>query len=239
MWHQFETHFDVKDHHNQGRICPNHITIVAIDPNTSRRIGRLAFNNKRCILECYVSFKIQLKHRWCIISIRCNCNGSLPPMNELTWVVPLANDCGTKRSGATNNTMRKGLLFNRDSCIMPPYHGHDKLLLQVDDSNRNDGLLEAWMSKAECLALIQTLSMRGIMGDSDTMVTQAKIFISAGDLKSTSAEQLSRLMLAWFRCDMTIRGQLSCNAWESSRRLSTQLMSQEKLDSQNVDSLVH
>ena len=23
---------------------------------------------------------------------------------------------------------------------MPPYRGHDKLLLQVDDSNRNDGL---------------------------------------------------------------------------------------------------
>ncbi|MEC7181011.1 MAG: hypothetical protein VXW36_06430, partial [Candidatus Thermoplasmatota archaeon] len=33
------------------------------------------------------------------------------------------------------------------------------------------------------MALIQTLSMRGIMGDSDTMVTQAKIFISAGDFE--------------------------------------------------------
>ena len=43
--------------------------------------------------------------------------------------------------------------------------------------------LEAEMRKTERLALIQTLSMRGTMGNCDTMVTQAKIFISAGDLE--------------------------------------------------------
>ena len=36
-----------------------------------------------------------------------------PPVKEFTCVVPLANDCGTKRSGATNNTTRRSaFLFN-------------------------------------------------------------------------------------------------------------------------------